>query len=151
MRRKKKEVETVLPFRGLDEEQVALRSRSDFDQTSSSDEKENTAIAAFAIGRRGQAMAWNGHIDFSGHSDDSVDTMRYNWASGRSSGRSHGRAAPLSSAPSVAGTNLPEDAVEAEELLNHPSLGSDPQRKSSKSEKILLKKFMTWSLENCFF
>ena len=99
------DVETELPFRDSDEEPEpeVMRNVSDFDKFSSIDEKEITSLAAPAIARmrgRGHAMVWNGQID---SSDKSEATLLYNWASGRS----RRRAAPLSSSPLVAGTNLP--------------------------------------------
>ena len=100
--------ETVQPFKVSDEEPVNLRSVSDFEQFASSDEVENSVLAAIAIrhvSERKYAMVWNGQKDSSGESDDSDDTMPYNWSSG--CGRSRGRSAPLISAPSVAGINLP--------------------------------------------
>ena len=39
----------------------------------------------------------------------------------------------------------------APEPLGHPNLGSDPHREGSKSQNILLKRFLTILLENCFF
>ena len=71
-----------------------LRSVSDFELLSGSDEDESTALDAFAFsyvrGRdRGHAVVWDGRVKGVSSSDDD---MPYNWASGR--GRSRGRAAP---------------------------------------------------------
>ena len=83
------EVETVVPFRDSDSEQ--LRSVSDLDMFSSSDEEESTSLAALAFAHvrgRGRAIVWVGHID---SSSDDDHTLPYNWLSGW--GRSRGRAA----------------------------------------------------------
>ena len=43
-----------------------------------------------------------------------------------------------------------ESAVEEQEPLGQPSLGSAPPHKGSKTLKILLKHFMASLIENCF-
>ena len=42
------------------------------------------------------------------------------------------------------------EVEDAAKPLGHPSLGTDPRRKSSKTHNILLKLFLTSLLENCF-
>ena len=145
-----------MPYRDSDSESEPeqQRSVSDFDLLSGSDEEESTAFDALAFcyvrGRgRGHAVVWDGRIEDDSSKDDD---MPYNWASGRGRGRgrgrSHGRAAP-----SVGATaDLPRRAraKDAREPLGHPSLGSNPYRKGSKSQNKLLKWFLTKLLENCF-
>ena len=99
------EVETVVPYRDSDSESEPeqLRSVSDFELLSGSDEEERTALDALAFsyvrGRvRGHAVVWGGRVEEVSSSDDD---MPYNWASGR--GHSRRRAAPLVTATA----NLP--------------------------------------------
>ena len=78
----------------LESEPEQLRSVSDFELLSSSDEGDSTALDALAFSYvrgcgRGLAVVWDGRVEEVSSSDDD---MPYNWASGR--GRSRGRAAP---------------------------------------------------------
>ena len=86
----------MVPYRDSDSEseREQLRSVSDFELLSGSDEEESTALNALAFfyvrGRgRGHAVVSDRRVEEISSSDDGVP---YNWASGR--GRSRGRAAP---------------------------------------------------------
>ena len=87
------EVGTVVPYRDSDSESEPeqLRSVSEFDLLSGSDEEESTAPAAlvfsYARGRgREHAVAWDGRILYSS-SDSDDNTLPYNLASGRRQSR----------------------------------------------------------------
>ena len=89
------EVKTVVPYRDSDSESEPeqLRSVSDFELLSGSDEEESTALDALAFSYvrghdREHAVVWDGRIEDDSSSDDD---MPYNCASGR--GRSRRRAA----------------------------------------------------------
>ena len=86
----------MVPYRVSDSESEPeqLRSVSDFELLSDSDEEVSTALATLAFsfvrGRsRGHAVAWDGRIVENSSSAD--DIRPHNWASGR--GRTRGRAA----------------------------------------------------------
>ena len=134
------EVETVVPFRDLETESEPEQqsSVSNFDLLSDSDEEQSTASDALALSNMpgrgcGHNVAWDGQIaDSSSGSDD--DTLPYNWASWRGAVADEQR----SQSSELPACQAALDTVDAKPL-GHPSLGSDPPRKGSKFQKILLK------------
>ena len=140
------EFETVLPFRDSDSEPELeqLRSVSDFDLFSSSDEEESTSLAAFAFAH----MRGRGAVVGTLWSMMVISTFTLCPIIGQA-GRGGVADEQRHKSPGllICQAGL-EAAVEEPEPLGHPSLVSDPPRKVSKSQKILLKHFITSLLEN---
>ena len=133
------EVETVVPYRESDSESEPekLRSVSDFDLLSGSDEEESTASSTL----------WPGMAESSTHSATVMTTLCpiIGQAGGDAVADDQRRQSP---GPQSCQAGLKvEDGAEA---LGHPSLGSDFRRKRSKYQNKLLKWFMTSLLENSF-
>ena len=147
------EFETLLPFRDSDSEPELeqLRSVSDFDLFSSSDEEESTSLAAFAFAHmRGRGAVVGTLWSMMVISTPPAMTFTLCPIIGQA-GRGGVADEQRHKSPGllICQAGL-EAAVEEPEPLGHPSLVSDPPRKVSKSQKILLKQFMTSLLENCF-
>ena len=135
------EVETVVPYRDSESEPEQLRSVSDFKPLSGSDEGRalpGTLLRSATCGFANAGKLWSGM----GESKTTHPVMTTCPIIGQAGG---GAVADEQrrQLPPLQTCQIETGAENALELLVHPSLGSDPHRKGSKSQNELLKRFLT--------